>query len=74
MEKIFEFKWKRPGSTDFPKVWHTFMAKDIDSDELVEYRIEDLTESRSEEAIKLLVEHFCNDEPLCDAFGMIKLK
>lgn len=74
MEGKTEFQWKRPESSDFPRVWHTFMAKDTESDDLVEYRIEDLTESRIEEAIKMLVKFFCNDEPLCAALGMIRQK
>lgn len=69
MEQFVELKWKRPESSDFPKIWYTFKAKDTDSDELVEYRIEDLSESKSEEALKLFVKHFCEEEPICKACG-----
>lgn len=69
MENVVKLKWKRPESTDFPKVWYSFKAKDLDSDTLVDYRIEDLAESRKEEALKLFVEHFCKEEPICNACG-----
>lgn len=69
MEKIVELKWKRPESSEFPKVWHTFTAKDTDSDEIIEYRIEDLSECRAEEALNVMVQYFCEGEPLCTAFG-----
>lgn len=54
MEDLIELKWKRPESSVFPKVWHTFTEKDADSERLVEYRIEDLSESRREEAVKIM--------------------
>lgn len=69
MAEIIELKWKRPESSEFPKVWHTFKAKDVGSDEFVEYRIQDLPESREEEAINCMVQYFCRDEPLCEAYG-----
>lgn len=68
-----EWIWKRPQSTEFPKIWRTFTAKDSDSDRLVEFRIEDLTESRYDEAIEIMVQLFCNGEPLCTALGGGKL-
>lgn len=71
MDKDIELKWKRPKSSEFPKVWHTFMAKDVESTELVEYRIQDLPESRKEEALNCMVQYFCKDEPLCQAYGML---
>lgn len=70
MNKLVELQWKRPKSTNYPNIWHTFKAKDIDSDALVEYRIEDLCESRSEDAINMMRQFFCKDEPLCVALGM----
>lgn len=69
MRKIIESEWKRSESLEFPKIWHTFKAKDIDSDNLVEYRIQDLPESRFDEAIKMMSTAFCKDEPLCEAYS-----
>lgn len=65
-----EFEWKRPGWSKHPKVWRKFTAKDNDSDALVEYRIEDLPESRFEEAISVMGQFACRDGPLSEAFGM----
>lgn len=70
MSEIVELKWKRSDS-EFPKVWSTFKARDSDSDDLVEYRIQDLPESRFADALKTMVSIFCDDEPLAQAYGII---
>lgn len=44
--------WKRPDHIEYPKVWLTFQAKDLNSDNLVEYRIQDVPENRFEDVIK----------------------
>lgn len=67
-------KWKRPETSEYPKTWLTFQAKDIDSNELVEYRIQDLPESRYEEAVQFMAANFCKDEPLSQAFGKLTMK
>lgn len=69
--KMLELKWKRPESFDYPKIWHTFTAKDIDSDRLVDYFIADLPESQNDEALKMLTQDFCKDEPMCKAYGKL---
>lgn len=66
---MVELKWKRPVSFDYPKIWHTFEAKDIDSDRPVEYFIADLPESQRDEALKMLIQDFCKEEPMCEAYG-----
>lgn len=71
MTEDIELKWKRPKSSEFPKVWHTFKAKDVESAELVEYRIQDLPESRADEALNCMIQYFCKDEPLCQAYGKL---
>lgn len=70
--KNFTLKWKRTDTFEYPKVWHTFKAKDIDSDNLVEYRIQDLPESRFQEGIDFMAENFCKYEPLNEALGEFK--
>lgn len=52
MSETFE---RREGSV-YPQVHRTFTAKDRDSDELVEYSIEDLTEDQFDSAITLFIE------------------
>lgn len=68
---MVELKWIRPTSFDYPKIWHKFTAKDIDSDRMVEYFIADLPESQNDEALKMLTRDFCKDEPMCEAYGEI---
>lgn len=60
-------KWKRPESTEYPKVWHRFMARDLNSNDLVEYRIEDLCIEKANEAYEHMRENFLKDEPISDA-------
>lgn len=64
-----ELLWSRSESVKYPKLWCTFKASDINSDELVEYRIQDLPESRFDDGIYFMAEHFCKDEPICVALG-----
>lgn len=66
---LLEFKWFRPKTSEFPKIWRTFSAADISSDVLVEYRIQDLPESRFEDAIKHMVSNYLKDEPLTFALS-----
>lgn len=73
MRKIIESEWKRPESSEYPKIWHTFKARDIDSNDLVEYRIQDLPESRFAEAIKMMSTAFCRDEPITGAYGALNI-
>ncbi|XP_049284545.1 uncharacterized protein LOC125764398 [Anopheles funestus] len=65
--------WERPSNVPYPNVWWTFDAPDPDRPDgaLVTYRVEDLTEDRIEDAIKLYTEHFLDDEPLC-AYGRVR--
>lgn len=60
---LLELKWNRPTDVPYPNVWHRFLAKDLNSDELVEYRIEDLTEDRFDAAFQNMKENFILDEP-----------
>lgn len=73
VRKIVDSEWKRPESSEFPKIWHTFKARDIDSDNLVEYRIQDLPESRFDEAVRMMSSAFCRDEPICEAYGALNI-
>lgn len=63
--------WKRPENVPYPTVWHTFQAKDTDSDRLVTYRVQDLPEERFEEAIGHMMEFFVLDEPTCRAKNIV---
>lgn len=61
--------WKRPESIEYPKVWHTFKAKDLDTDELVEYRIQDIPLDRVEEVFEHMVSNYIQDEPIGQVLG-----
>ncbi|XP_058823556.1 uncharacterized protein LOC131684572 [Topomyia yanbarensis] len=57
--------WIRPQKPTIPTVWHTFQARDVDSDRTVTYRVEDLTEDRHDDLIRFLSTYFLEDEPQC---------
>lgn len=69
MAETLKLIWNRPESSEFPRVWCTFKAYDNNSDEIVEYRIQDLPESRFQDGIDFMAQHFCRDEPISDALG-----
>lgn len=57
--------WKRPSDLKFPVQYYKFVTRDSDKDngKLVEYRVEDIPESRYEEACRFMVKHFVPYEP-----------
>lgn len=60
--------WKRPKSSDYPKVWHYFEVKK-NSGDIEKYRIQDLPISRTEDALEFLINDFCKEEPLNKAYS-----
>lgn len=64
--------FKRPENLSFPQIYHTFRAKDRDSDEIVNYYVQDLPNDRVEEATDLMAKHFLPDETLCSSIGLHK--
>lgn len=68
-EKVSLFNWTRPESVVHPKIWHTFKARDINSDNLVEYRIQDLPLDRIADCYEHLLATFIADEPAGLALG-----
>lgn len=69
---LLKLKWSRPETSEFPKIWKTFFAPDVDSSELVEYRIQDLPESRFEDAIQHMVSNYLKDEPMTFALSKFR--
>ena len=53
-----------------PKVYCTLDRRCPKSDEIVEYKIQDLTEDRYEEAVELFVEFYLQDEPVAKSRKM----
>ncbi|XP_055617781.1 uncharacterized protein LOC129763058 [Toxorhynchites rutilus septentrionalis] len=64
--------WSRPPTVNYPRVWHTFQARDLEGDRMVTYRIEDLPENRVEDAITHMRNIFLRDEPMCGSVGLYK--
>lgn len=62
-------QWKRPTTVKYPNVWATFKERDLNSDKLVEYRIQDVPESMFEAAIEHMVKYFIADEPASRSRG-----
>lgn len=71
MAESLVLKWKRPESLEYPKVWHTFKARDLDSDKLVEYQIQDLPLERVDEIFDFMFKNYIVDEPIGQVLGMI---
>lgn len=65
-----QLSWRRPSNVPFPCTWHTFKAKDVDSDGLVDYTVEDLPEERNDEAIQHMIEYYLHGEPLAKSKGL----
>lgn len=55
--------WKRPGDLKFPAQYYKFIARDKDTNDLVEFTVEDIPESRYEEASRFMIKHFVPYEP-----------
>lgn len=71
-ESDITLKWKRPDSIlEYPKVWHTFQARDLDSENFVEYRIEDVTQSNADDVFNHMKQFYILDEPVGQALGKI---
>lgn len=55
-------KFARCEDDDYPLTYLTFTAKDLDSDELIEYTVEDLTVDYTEPAVDICVKFLSPDE------------
>lgn len=55
-------KFKRSEATLYPQIYHTFKAKDIDGDGLVEYCVEDMTEKHFDKALDFISKYFMPEE------------
>lgn len=58
-------KFERPADLSFPIIYHTFKAKDKDSDEVIEYSIQDLLEEDFEKAIEMMKDDYIPEESFC---------
>jgi hypothetical protein len=66
--------FKRPENLTFPQIYYKFKAKDRDSDEIVEYIVQDLPENYFDRAVELFVTDFLCDEALSSALNIASNK
>ncbi len=52
--------------TEMSRIYHKFLAKDLNSNDLVEYRVEDVPEDRYKEVADFLVKNYVPDEPMLE--------
>lgn len=62
-------KFERPEDSRYPVVHYKFMAKNLQGDELVEYRVQDLTQEITDKAVEFWMKHFLTEETMCHAAG-----
>lgn len=70
-DEVLSLNWKRPETVEYPKIWHTFKARDLESDELVEYRIQDLPLDKMDEAFEHMQSNYIQDEPIGQVLGTV---
>jgi hypothetical protein len=52
----------RPHTINYPHIYHTFQARDLHSNKLVEYRVQDFPRDRYEEGVQYMVQNFFEHE------------
>lgn len=57
--------FKRPEDAAYPQVYYRFKAKDKNSENIVEYRVQDLPEEYFKQAAKFMLEKFLPFETIC---------
>ena len=62
--------FKRPENLEFTIIYYTFKVKSKESDEVIEYRVQDLPDDRFEEAQELMRTNFLPDESMCSSKGV----
>lgn len=61
--------WTRPSTVACPQIWSLFVARDVATDDMVEYRIQDLPTERIEDAMQYMLSNYLKDEPISQALG-----
>lgn len=54
--------FNRPNISNYPSIYHTFEARDLHSNKLIQYRVEDFPRQRIEEGIQFMVQNFFEHE------------
>lgn len=63
-------KFVRPETLPFPETFYKFKAKDKNSDDIVEYRVQDLPEDYFESALDMIAQYFVPQETFCLCKGI----
>lgn len=61
--------WSRPITVVSPQIWRIFSARDLTTDDMVVYRIQDLPVERIEDAIQFMLNNYLKADPIIQAFG-----
>lgn len=59
--------FKRPENLEFPQVYYTFKANDKNSDDVIEYWVQDLPEEFYDQTVDFMVKYFIPDETFCSS-------
>lgn len=54
--------FNRLHTSNYPSIYHTFEARDLHSNKLVQYRVEDFPRHRYEEGVQYMVQNFFEHE------------
>lgn len=54
----------RPKAINYPSIYHTFQARDLQSNKLVEYRVQDFPRDRYEEGVQFMIQNFFEHEAM----------
>lgn len=64
------FSWKRPENIEFPISFSNFLASDLDGENKVNYRIEDLQEDRFKDVLTIMRDLHLIDEAMYSSKGV----
>lgn len=65
------YNFKRPSILAFPQVYYKFKANDNNSNNVVDYIVQDLPEEIIDDAIKMLIEDYLSGEPFALALNLL---
>lgn len=51
-----------PRSINYPRVYHSFKARDLHSEKIIEYRVQDFPRDRYDEGVQYMVQNFFEHE------------
>lgn len=64
-----KFAWNRPLTVAYPQIWSVFVARGVDTDDMIEYRIQDLPVERFEDAMQYMLNNYLKEDPIIQTLG-----